>query len=379
MKEGEKSNPVASANFAAHLGCTGHAVRVGGGNWQWKCSDGGCKFGGPIDSYGKTGASFVCEHNHTVPRQVFAFGKKRSLYPCQTWPLNEAPEILVTIHDMLINKEKVTAGTVKKLALNRPNITKFGEMSRDEHKKWNAGMGQALRRMRDTVDSWRAEASGGAQRMWLRPKMTPDDLLRSGQEEIAIYEGNPHGGARCAGVWTTADGEEVEVGLVYVADEMLELVAQLLKSKMVEHVGLAISLDGTFRLTDEGFPLLMLVVEDGGGTFHEVGWCICTSERASCVARFITVFRHALWQKCRVELSARSVVKNARTFWAADGGYPLRLGVAEAFRIYANMANVANQPLDELLQVRRAAAALQRTGPGHGPPRLTVSGSLAHI
>jgi hypothetical protein len=143
--------------------------------------------------------------------------------------------------------------------------------------------------------------------------------------------------------------DQSEVGLVFVADKLLDLVAELTKSKVATLVGVILQLDGTFRLTKEGFPLLILVVQDAAGKHHEIGWCVCTSERASCVSRFVTVFRYALYKKCGVELAPET--GGGQTILMADGGYPLRLGATESWRHFPKMADCVAQGLEELLKV----------------------------
>ena len=117
---------------------------------------------------------------------------------------------------------------------------------------------------------------------------------------------------------------------------------------MSRAVGVHYQIDGTFRLLYEGLPLLILVIQDGRGKFHQFAWCLCSGERASCVSRFVTAVRYVLWKKHGVDLK----LSVGKTFWGADGGYALRLGVANSFDTYPDMAAVAGEQLDKLLEVR---------------------------
>ena len=166
--------------------------------------------------------------------------------------------------------------------------------------------------------------------------------------------------------------DQSEVGLVFVADKLLDLVAELTKSKVATLVGVILQLDGTFRLIKEGFPLLILVVQDAAGKHHEIGWCVCTSERASCVSRFVTVFRYALYKKCGVELAAPET-GGGQTILMADGGYPLRLGATESWRHFPKMADCVDQGLEELLKVRDAPRGGAPRAPPLPPPAVLIS------
>lgn len=144
----------------------------------------------------------------------------------------------------------------------------------------------------------------------------------------------------------------MEIGLVLTSDERLKLVADQIGSKMSHAVGVHYQIDGTFRLIDEGLPLLILVIQDARGKFHQFAWCVCSGERATCVSRFVTAVRFVLWKKHNVDLK----LLVGKTFWGADGGYALRLGVQNSFVRYPEMASVQDKSLDELLKVGSSAA-----------------------